>query len=158
MVLAKAESPIIITPLTLRRHRLRKACISQISGQNETRPHARVGTVTGVIRMLHGSVQRVLSTSNVTACFTLRGDFDIYNKRQLAGVLAAGVGYRTLIIDLAQTAFIDASIIGVLARLAGLRRDAGAARLRVVNANVWIRRLFSICRLGEVFSIDEVLR
>lgn len=151
MLLARAEPPIN-TPLNLRRHQLRKARSSQTSSENETRLHARYGAVTDVIQMLHGSVQRALSTSNVTACFTLRGDFDIYDKQQLASVLAAGIGYHTLTIDLAQTTFIDASIIGVLARLAGLRRDVRAARLRIVNANVGIRRLFSICWAGPKSS------
>lgn len=88
-------------------------------------------------------------------CLGLSGEFDIYNKRQLAATLASSVAYPTITIDLAETRFIDAGIMGVFARFAGLRRELGAAQLRIVNVNKLIFRLFSICRLDTLFCIEE---
>lgn len=105
--------------------------------------------------MMHGRVQRAVSESISDVCLYLCGEFDIYNKQQLAATLASSVAYRTITIDLAQTRFIDAGIIGVFAGFAGLRRELGAAPFRIINVNKFIFRLFSICRLDSLFCIEE---
>jgi anti-anti-sigma factor len=105
--------------------------------------------------MLHGRAHRAVRESNSDMCLGLSGEFDIYNKRQLAATLASCVAYRTITIDLAQTRFIDAGIIGVFARFAYLRREIGAVQLRIINVNKFIFRLFSICRLDTLFCIEE---
>ena len=88
-------------------------------------------------------------------CLGLSGEFDVYNKRQLAATLASCVAYRTMTIDLAHTRFIDAGTIGVFARFARLRCELGAVQLRIINVNRFIFRLFSICRLDTLFCIEE---
>lgn len=105
--------------------------------------------------MLHGHVRRAVCDSISDVCLYLRGEFDIYNKRELAAMLASSAAYRTITIDLAQTRFIDAGTIGLFARLASLRRELGAIELRIVNVNRFIFKLFSICRLDTLFCIEE---
>jgi anti-anti-sigma factor len=109
-----------------------------------------------VIEMMHGRVRRAVRESVSDVCFYLSGEFDIYNKRQLSATLASSVAYPAITIDLAQTRFIDVGIIGVFARFAGLRRELGAAQLRIVNVNKFIFKLFSICRLDTLFCIEEL--
>jgi anti-anti-sigma factor len=65
------------------------------------------------------------------------------------------VGYRTITIDLTQTTFIDASILGVLVRLADRCRKHNAGQMRIVNANGHLRKLFSICELESAFGIKD---
>ena len=105
--------------------------------------------------MLHGHVRRAVCERISDVCLYLRGEFDIYNKRELAALLASSAAYRTITVDLAQTRFIDASILGVFARFADLRRELEAAQLRIVNVNRFIFKLFSICRLDTLFCIEE---
>lgn len=111
--------------------------------------------LTDVFEMMHGRVQRAVSESISDVCLYLCGEFDIYNKQQLAATLASSVAYRTITIDLAQTRFIDAGIIGVFARFADLRRELDAAQLRIVNVDRFIFKLFSICRLNSLFCVEE---
>jgi anti-anti-sigma factor len=105
--------------------------------------------------MTHDPVHRAVRESSSDMRLGLSGEFDIYNKRQLAATLASCVAYRTITIDLAQTRFIDAGTIGVFARFADLRRELGAVQLRIVNVNRFMSRLFSICGLDTLFSIEE---
>lgn len=117
--------------------------------------HTPVARHVDVVEMMHGRVYRAVSEGISDMCLGLSGEFDIYNKCQLAATLASNVAYPAITIDLAQTRFIDAGIIGVFARFAGLRRELGASQLRIVNANKFICKLFSICRLGTLFCIEE---
>lgn len=106
---------------------------------------------------LRGQVHRSVGDSSSDVRLYLRGEFDIHNKGQLASTLASTLANRTVTIDLAETRFIDAGIIGVFARFAGLRRELEAAQLRIVNVNKFIFKLFSICRLETIFCIEEQL-
>ncbi len=105
--------------------------------------------------MMHGRVDPAVHESSPDICSHLSGEFDIYNKRQLAVTLASCVAYRAITIDLAQTRFIDGGIIGVFARFAALRRELGAAQLRIVNSNTFIFKLLSICAVDTLFCIEE---
>jgi len=105
--------------------------------------------------MPRGQVYRSVGDSSSDVRLYLRGEFDINNKRQLAATLASSLAYRTITIDLAEARFIDAGIIGVFARFAGLRRELEAAQLRIVNVNRFIFKLLSICRLDTIFFIEE---
>ncbi len=117
--------------------------------------HKSVVHLVDFIDMMHGSVHRAVRESGSDMCLGLSGEFDIYNKRQLAATFASCVACPAITIDLGQTRFIDAGIIGVFARFAVLRRDLGAAPLRIVNVNRFICKLFSICRLDGLFCIRE---
>lgn len=108
-----------------------------------------------VIPMIHGSIRRIAGKNSPDAYVSLYDEFDIYNKGQLSTALEESVGCRTITIDLAHTTFIDASILGVLVGLAGRCRKHNAAQVRIVNASTYLRRLFSICQLENVFDIED---
>lgn len=119
---------------------------------------SRRSAVSDSNEMLTGQVHRAVRDSVSDLCLYLRGEFDIHNKHQVAATLASSVAYRTITIDLAETRFIDASIIGVFARFAELRREIEAAQMRIANVNRFIFKLFSICRLNALFCIEEQSR
>ena len=108
-----------------------------------------------VIAMMNGSVCRFAGKNTPDAFFTLCGEFDICNESQLSGTLDESVGYRTVTIDLAQTTFIDASILGVLVRLEGRCRKHNAGHVQIINANAHLRKLFSICGLDSTFGLED---
>lgn len=97
-----------------------------------------------------------VTCSTAEYCVSLRGEFDIYDRDGVAAAFQEGEDYRHVVVDLAQTTFIDASIIGVLVAQAALRKRVSAKRIRIVNASSHIRRLFSLCRLDQLFEFDRV--
>jgi anti-anti-sigma factor len=105
--------------------------------------------------MMQGSIRRVVGKNTSDAHFALYGEFDICNKSQLSAALDESVGYRTITIDLAQTAFIDASILGVFVRLADRCRKHNAGQMGILNANGHPRKLFSICEFESAFGIKD---
>lgn len=118
-------------------------------------PSARDLAGAEVIAMMDGSIRRFAGKNTQDVYFTLYDEFDICNKSQLSAALEESVGYRKITIDLAQTTFIDASILGVFVRLAGRCRKHNAGQVQIVNANGYIRKLFSICGLESVFGIEN---
>ena len=118
-------------------------------------PSARDAASAEVTEMMRGSIRRFGGKNAYDVCFTLHDEFDICNTSQLSAALDQSVGYRTITIDLAQTTFIDASILGVFVRLADRCRKHNAGQVRIVNANGHLRKLFSICELESVFGIED---
>lgn len=86
--------------------------------------------------------------------FLMRGDFDIYSKPQLASALEGALGSLRITIDLGRTTFMDAAILGVLVATAARRRELHAARLNIINVGDQLNRLFTICRLQNVFCFE----
>ncbi len=103
--------------------------------------------------MMHGSVRRVAGKNSADAYF-LSDEFDIYNRSQLFAALEESIGYRSVTIDLAHTTFIDAGILGVLVRLANGCGQNNGARVSIVNASTYIRRLFTICQLESILDME----
>jgi len=85
----------------------------------------------------------------------LRGEFDIYNKRQLAETLASSVEYRTITVDLAQAPIHRRRHCRRFCPVATLRLELDAAKLRIVNVNSFTFKLFSICGLDAIFCIEQ---
>lgn len=100
---------------------------------------------------------RAQSKDNSEICFSPCGDFDVYNKDVLAAALEQGIAYPTFVLDLAQTAYIDASILGVLVGLARRRQVANAAPIRIINVSDQTRKLFAICEMESIFDIRRAL-
>lgn len=121
-------------------------------------PRARDVGGADLIAMNHGSILRIAGKKTLDAYFSLFDEFDIYNKGQLSATLEESVGSRAITIDLAHTTFIDASILGVLVRLAVRAREHNATQVRIVNASAHLRRLFSICQLEAIFDIEDRAR
>lgn len=86
--------------------------------------------------------------------FLMRGEFDVYSRRQLASALEGALDSLRITIDLGGTTFMDAAILGVLVATAARRRELRAAPLRIINASVHLKRLFSICRLEDTFCFE----
>jgi anti-anti-sigma factor len=113
------------------------------------------GVFTEGSEIAHSHVHCAVRESASDVCLYLCGEFDIYNKREVAAALASSMTYRTITIDLAQTRFIDAGIIGIFARFAELRRELDGEQLRIVNVNGFFLKVFLICRLDAFFCIEE---
>lgn len=107
------------------------------------------------VAMMHGSIRHFAGKNTQDVYFALHDEFDICNKPQLSAALEESVGYRTITIDLAQTTFLDASILGVFVRLSDRCRKHNAGQVRIVNANSHLRKLFSICELESIFGIEN---
>ena len=116
------------------------------------------GTETGsMIDTTYGRVCRIDSKDVSYARFTVSGEFDFYNKPQLAEALESTVSCPWVTLDFARTRLIDASILGLLAGIARRRLQLGAAQVRIVNAGAGVHRLFDICKMGGVFEMYSEL-
>ncbi|GGM31457.1 STAS domain-containing protein [Dactylosporangium sucinum] len=80
-----------------------------------------------------------------TLIVRVAGDLDLATEGELAGaVAAAGEGYEEIVVDLAETRFIDSA--GINALLRGRRQHE---RLRVVNATGIV---LDVLKLGGVWE------
>jgi anti-anti-sigma factor len=98
---------------------------------------------------------RVDDKDKVDVCVSVYGEVDICNERQVSAILEASAAYQMITIDFSEIAFIDASILGVLARFACRRQELDARSLPIVNANTNLRRLFSACELESAFCTED---
>lgn len=98
---------------------------------------------------------RIAALDGDSAHLLLRGDFGRSDALRLFELLALDAARRNLTVDLAQTTYIDASILGVFARIAKRRRDLRVPQLRVVNTPEHIRALFSMCEFEEMLDFCE---
>lgn len=101
-------------------------------------------------------IRRVAGLDESEARFSLHGEFDISNQRQLSAALEPYMVSQTLTVDLAPATFIDASTLSVFVHVARGRREIDATRLRIVNVRTHFRRIFSLCHLDDVFDIEGV--
>lgn len=84
----------------------------------------------------------------------VRGDLDLFTASELkqAFAQAIGAGRTRIIVDLAETTFLDSSALGVLvAALKRLRSCHGA--LAIVNLNENLTRIFKMTGLDQIFTI-----
>ncbi len=93
------------------------------------------------------------TTSDVT--LLLNGEFGMSNRDLLRSALEEALTFRLVTVDLSQTTDIDASVLGVLARFARLRKEGHVAPLQISHANAHCLELLSICKLRSVFYIEE---
>jgi anti-anti-sigma factor len=111
---------------------------------------------TDVDTMRSDHIRHVAGLDESEARFSLHGEFDISNRRQLSETLEPYMASQTLTLDLTDAAFIDAGTLGVLFHVERCRREIDATRLRIVNVRPHIRRILSLCHLDEVFDIKDV--
>ena len=120
--------------------------------------HVVAGTETGsMIDTTYGRVCRIDSEDVSYARFAMSGEFDLYNKPQLAEVLEYAVACSWVTLDFARTRLIDASILGLLAGIARRRLQLGLAQVRIVNAGAGVHRLFDICKMSGIFEMYNEL-
>jgi anti-sigma B factor antagonist len=90
------------------------------------------------------------------------GDLDLHSaphlERELLRLIDGGA--RTLVVDLAETTFLDSTALGVLLRALQRLRPAGGG-LAVVADNPGLAKIFEITRLDRVLAVsasrDEAL-
>ncbi len=103
------------------------------TNEGAPQPRASDGASPKVIDARYGSVRRVKGKHASDVSFILCGEFDIYNGRYLVAALEKATTCRTITIDLAQTTYIDATILGIFARAASRRRRFNASRLQITH-------------------------
>jgi len=92
---------------------------------------------------------------------TLSGEYDVAYRNALRGELEAVKESESLVVDLSGVTFFDSACLGDLLALHRARVAAGRPRLTVVQNEVFVKRLFELLDLNQVFhtvdSINEVL-
>jgi len=104
--------------------------------------------------LISDDIQHITGLDESEARFSLHGEFDILNKRQLFATLEPYIDSQRLTVDLANATFIDASTVGIFAHIARRRREIDATRFRMINVGSHFRRIFSLCALNDVFDIE----
>ena len=113
-------------------------------------------TQTGpIVDIAYGRVRRIESKDRSYARFEMSGEFDLCNISRLAEVLEPAVACSRMTLDFSRIRLIDASILGLLAGIAGRRLHLGTAQVRIVNAQAIVRRLFDICKMNDIFEMDS---
>jgi anti-sigma B factor antagonist len=84
----------------------------------------------------------------------VRGDVDLFTAPELKKVLAdaIGTGRIRIIVDLAETTFLDSSALGVLV-VARKRLRASHGDLAIVNLNESLTTIFKMTGLDQTFTI-----
>jgi anti-anti-sigma factor len=96
--------------------------------------------------------------SDVDRCVVwLRGEHDISTEAELRGLLARaiGLGGSTVVVDLGQVQFMDASTVRVIADASNTLQSSGRA-LTVRSATGRALRLINLCRLHNLIDRREV--
>lgn len=90
-----------------------------------------------------------------TATVQAAGELDIFTARQVSRQLsdAIGAGCRQVLVDVGGVTFVDASALGVFARL---RREmtAQAGTIGFVAASIPFRRMCALTGLDAVFELN----
>lgn len=86
----------------------------------------------------------------------IEGQLVAGNRQQLREAVTNEVerGARSIVIDFADTGYVDSAGLGVLVSLSKRVREANAA-LRLVNLNEDLRTLFELTRLDTLFDLGQ---
>jgi anti-sigma B factor antagonist len=88
--------------------------------------------------------------------FALHGDVDLHGAPELRERLNIAIdsGTSTIVVDFANTTFLDSTALGVLlGAMKRLREEDGGMQLVVARPE--IRRIFEITLLDQVFPLQE---
>jgi len=98
----------------------------------------------GLTTSMHGDVTRI----------DLDGQLTVGNRQELKAVAQQALddGARKLLLDCAQTGYIDSSGLGALVTIARRVREAGGA-IRLAGLNEDLRSLFELTKLDTLFEI-----
>lgn len=91
-----------------------------------------------------------------TVTVSVEGQLIAGNRQQLRDAVMAAVdaGARRVIIDFADTGYIDSAGLGALVSLSKKVREATGS-LRLTNLNEDLRTLFELTRLDTLFAFDD---
>jgi anti-sigma B factor antagonist len=98
----------------------------------------------------------VIDAGDGIAIVAVRGDADLHTAHELRTSIADAIdgGATSLVVDLAETTFIDSMTLGVLLGAVKRLRPLDG-RVSVVCTDANIRRIFEITLLDRVFSLQE---
>lgn len=90
-----------------------------------------------------------------TVVVGIEGQLVAGNRQQLREAVVNEIerGARSVIIDFADTGYVDSAGLGVLVSLSKRVREVNAS-LRLVNLNEDLRTLFELTRLDTLFDLD----
>jgi anti-anti-sigma factor len=83
----------------------------------------------------------------------LPGEWDIGRSDELTHLLRAAETSDLVVIDMANTAFVDASVLGKLVHLKNCQIGRGGGVVRLVGVQPPIERLLAISQLESLFEI-----
>ena len=91
------------------------------------------------------------------AIVAVRGDADLHTAHELRSAITDAIdgGATWLVVDLAETTFIDSMTLGVLLGAVKRLRPVEYGSVSVVCTDANIRRIFEITLLDRVFSLQE---
>lgn len=98
----------------------------------------------------------VIDAGDGVSVVAVQGDADLHTAHELRSAIADAIdgGGTTLVVDLAETTFIDSMTLGVLLGAVKRLRPLGG-RVSVVCTDANIRRIFEITLLDRVFSLHD---
>jgi anti-sigma B factor antagonist len=98
----------------------------------------------------------VIDAGSGIAVVAVRGDADLHTAHELRSAIADAIdgGATWLVVDLAETTFIDSMTLGVLLGAVKRLRPVGGS-VSVVCTDANILRIFEITLLDRVFSLQE---
>jgi anti-sigma B factor antagonist len=98
----------------------------------------------------------VIDAGGGIAVVAVRGDADLHTAQELRSAIGDAIdgGATAVVVDLAETTFIDSMTLGVLLGAVKRLRPIGG-RVSVVCNDANIRRIFEITLLDRVFSLHE---
>jgi anti-sigma B factor antagonist len=98
----------------------------------------------------------VIDAGSGIAVVAVRGDADLHTAHELRSAIGDAIdgGATRLVVDLAETTFIDSMTLGVLLGAVKRLRPVGGT-VSVVCTDANIRRIFEITLLDRVFSLQE---
>jgi anti-sigma B factor antagonist len=93
-----------------------------------------------------------------TVIIGIEGQLVAGNRQQLREAVSNEIerGARSIVIDFADTGYVDSAGLGVLVSLSKRLREANAS-LRLVNLNEDLHTLFELTRLDTLFDLSEGL-
>lgn len=96
-----------------------------------------------------------LTVDPPTATLATNGELDIFSARDVVISLrdAMTLGCSRIVIDVSGVSFVDASALGVFARLKAVL-DAGGGTMEFGAVSPRFQRLCSIARLDDVFGLS----
>ncbi|HEX5250662.1 MAG TPA: STAS domain-containing protein [Gaiellales bacterium] len=105
-----------------------------------------------VVQTPHGTIRLDQTADGCIAI--LAGEHDLASAGALDRVLAAAREVSaTTIVDLAETTFVDCSIIGVLVEHRGMCARAGGEVILIVPPGSLVRRVIELTHTDDVFAV-----
>ena len=86
----------------------------------------------------------------------LADELDIYGKQAFATLLQPAESAHTVILDLGDTTYLDASALGCLVHLRNQMRVNGGGIVHLINVSPNIRKTFSVTGLDKLFLINTM--